>query len=413
MRFIHTSDWHIGRQLHNQSLLEDQAHVLDQIVKLAQQHSVDAVIIAGDIYDRSIPPASAVALLDDVLNRLVAELGLPVLMIAGNHDGHERLGFAAKQMAASGLHIVGPLQAELTPIRLTSPTGDAYFYLLPYAEPATVRQVFATDFADVNGAADEGANVSTHEEAMALLLERVRQHDSQGLPKVVVSHCFLDGGSESESERPLSIGGADKISPRLFSEFDYVALGHLHGPQYKGCEHVRYSGSILKYSFSEQHQHKSVTLVDLAAQSPAQIQLLPLTALRDVRIIEGELASLLADGKTDPQREDYLMVRLLDKHAILDAMGKLRSVYPNVLHLERTGLMAGELAVALNREHIKKGEMAMFSDFFSQVSGDALTKAQLAVMDDILTKLHKDEPSSGELNRGDSRQDEANEEPSA
>ncbi|MFB2727718.1 exonuclease SbcCD subunit D [Shewanella mangrovisoli] len=386
MRFIHTSDWHIGRQLHNQSLLEDQAYVLDQIVTLAEQHSVDAVIIAGDIYDRSIPPASAVALLDEVLNRLITELGVQVLMIAGNHDGHERLGFAAKQMAASGLHIIGPLQADLTPIRLTSPSGDAYFYPLPYAEPATVRQVFE---AEANG-----LSVSSHEEAMTLLLELVRSHDSQGLPKVVVSHCFLDGGSESESERPLSIGGADKISPRLFSEFDYVALGHLHGPQYKGCEHVRYSGSILKYSFSEQHQHKSVTLVDVAAQTPAQIQLLPLTALRDVRIIEGELAHLLDLGKTDAKREDYLMVRLLDKHAILDAMGKLRSVYPNVLHLERTGLMAGEQAVALNRDHIKKGEMAMFRDFFSQVSGEELSDAQQAVMDEILTKLHRDERDS-------------------
>ncbi|MFB2732592.1 exonuclease SbcCD subunit D [Shewanella mangrovisoli] len=386
MRFIHTSDWHIGRQLHNQSLLEDQAYVLAQIVTLAEQHSVDAVIIAGDIYDRSIPPASAVALLDEVLNRLITELGLQVLMIAGNHDGHERLGFAAKQMAASGLHIIGPLQADLTPIRLTSPSGDAYFYPLPYAEPATVRQVFEADA--------KGLSVSSHEEAMALLLEQVHSHDSQGLPKVVVSHCFLDGGSESESERPLSIGGADKISPRLFSEFDYVALGHLHGPQYKGYEHVRYSGSILKYSFSEQHQHKSVTLVDVAAQTPAQIQLLPLTALRDVRIIEGELAHLLHLGKTDANREDYLMVRLLDKHAILDAMGKLRSVYPNVLHLERTGLMAGEQAVALNRDHIKKGEMAMFRDFFSQVSGEELSDAQQAVMDEILTKLHRDEGDS-------------------
>jgi len=386
MRFIHTSDWHIGRQLHNQSLLEDQAYVLDQIVTLAQEHAVDAVIIAGDIYDRSIPPASAVALLDAVLNRLITELGVQVLMIAGNHDGHERLGFAAKQMAASGLHIIGPLQADLTPIRLASPSGDAYFYPLPYAEPATVRQVFEADA--------KGLSVSSHEEAMALLLEQVHSHDSQGLPKVVVSHCFLDGGSESESERPLSIGGADKISPRLFSEFDYVALGHLHGPQYKGSEHVRYSGSILKYSFSEQHQHKSVTLVDVAAQTPAQIQLLPLTALRDVRIIEGELAHLLDLGITDAKREDYLMVRLLDKHAILDAMGKLRSVYPNVLHLERTGLMAGEQAVALNRDHIKKGEMAMFRDFFSQVSGEALSDAQQAVMDEILTKLHRDEGDS-------------------
>ena len=378
MKFIHTSDWHIGRQLHNQSLLDDQAFVLEQIIALASEHKVDAVIVAGDIYDRSIPPANAVALLDDVLNRLVHGLGLQVIMIAGNHDGHERLGFAAKQMAASGLHIIGPLSAEVHPIRLSSLSGDVVFYPLPYADPATVRHVFECE-------------ASSHEMAMDILLEQVRKHDSQGLPKVVISHCFLDGGSESESERPLSIGGADKISPKLFTEFDYVALGHLHGPQYKGAEHVRYSGSILKYSFSEQHQHKSVTLVELSAQTPLNICLLPLTSMRDVRILEGELEILLAQGKMDIKREDYLMVRLLDKHAILDAMGKLRAVYPNVLHLERTGLMAGQQQVALSRDHIKKGEMDMFCDFFSQVSGESLTQAQQTVMDDLLTKLHHEE----------------------
>lgn len=378
MKFIHTSDWHIGRQLHNQSLLDDQAFVLEQIIALASEHKVDAVIVAGDIYDRSIPPANAVALLDDVLNRLVHGLGLQVIMIAGNHDGHERLGFAAKQMAASGLHIIGPLSAEVHPIRLSSLSGDVVFYPLPYADPATVRHVFECE-------------ASSHEMAMDILLEQVRKHDSQGLPKVVISHCFLDGGSESESERPLSIGGADKISPTLFTEFDYVALGHLHGPQYKGAEHVRYSGSILKYSFSEQHQHKSVTLVELSAQTPLNICLLPLTSMRDVRILEGELEILLAQGKMDIKREDYLMVRLLDKHAILDAMGKLRAVYPNVLHLERTGLMAGQQQVALSRDHIKKGEMDMFCDFFSQVSGESLTQAQQTVMDDLLTKLHHEE----------------------
>ncbi|WP_428637045.1 metallophosphoesterase family protein, partial [Shewanella sp.] len=227
MKFIHTSDWHIGRQLHNQSLLDDQRHVLSQIVSLAKTHEVDALIVAGDIYDRSVPPANAVALLDEVLNELIA-LGIKVIMIAGNHDGHERLGFAARQMQSSGLHIVGPLTAEISPIHLGSASGDAVFYPLPYAEPATVRQQL-------------DCQVSTHEEAMAELLTQVHQDDSQGLPKVVIAHCFLDGGSESESERPLSIGGADKISPKLFEGFDYTALGHLHGPQYKGAEQIRYS----------------------------------------------------------------------------------------------------------------------------------------------------------------------------
>ncbi|QDF74885.1 MULTISPECIES: exonuclease SbcCD subunit D [Shewanella] len=376
MKFIHTSDWHIGRQLHNQSLLDDQRHVLSQIVSLAKTHEVDALIVAGDIYDRSVPPANAVALLDEVLNELIA-LGIKVIMIAGNHDGHERLGFAARQMQSSGLHIVGPLTAEVSPIHLGSASGDAVFYPLPYAEPATVRQQL-------------DCQVSTHEEAMAELLTQVHQDDSQGLPKVVIAHCFLDGGSESESERPLSIGGADKISPKLFEGFDYTALGHLHGPQYKGTEQIRYSGSILKYSFSEQHQHKSVTLVELA-QGETSISLLPIEPLRDVRILEGALDELLAQGVKDPGREDYLMVRLLDKHAILDAMGKLRNVYPNVLHLERTGLMAANEQLAIASDHIKKGELEMFKDFFTQVSGEPMSEAQLELITQTLDELHKGE----------------------
>ena len=381
MKFIHTSDWHIGRQLHNQSLLEDQRHVLAQIVELAVTHDVDAVIIAGDIYDRSVPPANAVALLDEVVNRLVNELKVPVIMIAGNHDGHERLGFASRQMRESGLHIIGPLNNTLVPIEIVGKSGNAMFYGLPYADPATVRHVFDSE-------------VNTHEQAMVQLLEQVSEHDSQGLPKVVISHCFLDGGSESESERPLSIGGADKVSPTVFTPFSYAALGHLHGPQYKGEEHVRYSGSILKYSFSEQHQKKSVTLVELTPEGGASIELLPLSAMRDVRIIEGELDALLEAGKTDLQREDYLMVRLLDKKAILDPMGKLRAVYPNVLHLERTGLMANNSQLAIGRDHIKKGELDMFTDFFSQVSGEPMSEEQQAVMVNAIDELHKVERTS-------------------
>ncbi|MCG9696267.1 exonuclease SbcCD subunit D [Shewanella sp. Isolate11] len=378
MKFIHTSDWHIGRQLHNQSLLDDQRHVLSQIIELAKTHQVDAVIVAGDIYDRSVPPANAVALLDEVLNQLVHELGITTILIAGNHDGHERLGFASQQMQQSGLHITGPLRQQVAPITIEGQSGSALFYPLPYAEPATVRNVFQCE-------------ATSHEEAMIALLEQVKAHDSQGVAKVVISHCFLDGGSESDSERPLSIGGADKISPSLFDEFAYTALGHLHGPQYKGSENIRYSGSILKYSFSEQNQKKSVTLVELDQAGKASIELLPLSPLRDVRIVEGLLSELLEKGISDPHRDDYLMVRLLDTNAILDPMGKLRAVYPNVLHLERTGLMAKSEQLAIRSDQIKKGELDMFSDFFSQVAGAPMSDEQQALMVDIVDTLHKAE----------------------
>ncbi|MFT7560096.1 MAG: exonuclease SbcD [Flavobacteriales bacterium] len=376
MKFIHSSDWHIGRQLHNQSLLDDQRHVLMQLVALADEHKVDAVIVAGDIYDRSVPPASAVALLDEVLQILVRDKKIVVVMIAGNHDSHERLGFASKQLEASGLYIIGPLSAELNPITITGREGGAVVYGIPYADPALVRQVYESE-------------VSSHEDAMRCILDPIRKHDSQGRPKIVVAHCFLAGGSESDSERPLSLGGADNISPQVFSGFNYVALGHLHGPQYKLETNIRYSGSILKYSFSEQHQKKSLTLVTLNGRGEAEIELIPLRPLHDLRIIEGELESLLEQGKTDLQREDYLMIRLLDKHAILDAMAKLRRVYPNVLHLERTGLMANNNILEVNRDHFQKTEMAMFKDFYQQVSGEAVTDKQLVVLDSMMNDLRR------------------------
>jgi exonuclease SbcD len=376
MKFLHTSDWHLGRQLHNQSLLQDQEYVLEQIIQIAAQHQVDAVIVAGDIFDRSVPPSNAVKLLDDTLDKLVNQLSIPVILIAGNHDGAQRLAFASRQMRESGLYISGTVEQQIPAIKLDAKNGEsAVFYPLPYAEPATVRDVFECE-------------ATSHQQAMQVLVEQVKQHDSKGLNKVVIAHCFLDGGDESESERPLSIGGADKISPKLFEDFAYVALGHLHGPQYKGAQQIRYSGSPLKYSFSEQHQAKSVTLVELS-EGECNIELVPLKAKRDVRIIEGYLEELLASGCADAGREDYLMVRLSDKSAILDAMGKLREVYPNVLHLERTGLMAGDKKLELNREHIKKGEFDMFTDFFDQVSGESLSSEQQELLKQTIDQLHR------------------------
>ncbi len=377
---LHTSDWHIGRQFHNVSLLEDQAHVLEQIIAIVRERQVEVVLIAGDIYDRSVPPAAAVALLDQVLNSLCRDLGVTVIMISGNHDSAERLSFGARQLAGSGLHIIGPLPQLLEPVVLTSTDGPVVFYGIPYAEPARVRDCF-------------GAEVGSHDQAMAYLCQRIRDHHAGGAlaerPVVVLSHCFIDGGEACESERPLSIGGADRVSAEHFKDFAYTALGHLHGRQYKGQQSIRYSGSILKYSFSEQHQQKSVVLVDIDDCGECTIEQLALTARRDMRVIEGELAQLLAAADDDPRREDYLLVRLTDKHAILDVMGKLREVYPNVLHLERPGLMANGELRATRRDQLKKSELAMFGDFFQQVSGEALAPAQTELLQQMLESIHQ------------------------
>jgi len=384
MKFLHTSDWHIGRQLHNQSLIADQAFVLDQIVDLAVQHKVDAVVVAGDIYDRAIPPVQAVELLDHILNRLVIELGIPVLMIAGNHDSHRRLGFAASHMADNGLYIQGPLTESIEPITIKGQEGDsAAFFLIPYIEPLTLKNLLQGQ--------ECAKDIKSHEDAMSFMLKGIKSHDVGDIPKVVVSHCFIDGGQESDSERPLSIGGADRISPKLFSDFAYTALGHLHGPQFKGSDNIRYSGSPLKYSFSEINQKKSVALVAITPSGNADVELLPIKPQKDVRVIEGMLEDIILNSAKDKQADDYLMVRLLDKTAILDPINKLRAVYPNVLHLERTGLMqTNKDDIQLGSDQLKQSDMDMFSSFFEQVAGDSLNKEQRMAVERVIEELRKE-----------------------
>ena len=381
MKLLHTSDWHIGRQFHNVSLLEDQQHVLQQILKIAETETVDAVLIAGDIYDRSVPPALAVKLLDDVLHTLCKDLAIPVLLISGNHDGAERLAFGSRQLQASGLHIIGSIDAEPKPVVLQDQFGEVAFYGIPYLEPNQARQVF-------------GADVSSHDDALQAIVNAITDSEAsltKGTTRrtVVLSHCFIDGGEESESERPLSVGGADRVSQRHFLPFNYTALGHLHAPQYKGAEHIRYSGSILKYSFSEERQKKSVTLVEMNAKGDCEIEKIPLKPLREMRSIEGKLEDILEQGKTDPQAEDYLLIRLQDKAAILDVMGKLRQVYPNVLHLERPGLMTEASSHTASRERLNKGEMNLFEDFYQQVCDEPLSAEQKTLMEKVINAARK------------------------
>lgn len=374
MRFLHTSDWHLGRQFHNVSLLEDQRHVLKQIAAVIQQQQVDAVIVAGDIYDRSVPPAAAVELLDETVNQICNELQVPLIMIAGNHDGAARLGFGARQLAGGRLHIVGPLWKQPQPIIIS----DVAFYPIPYCDPPTVRDVHEVE-------------VASHDQALAYLLQLVREDNDGQRPCVPIAHCFLAGGEVSESERPLALGGAEQVSVEHFKDFTYAALGHLHGPQYKGIEQVRYSGSPLKYSFSEARQKKTVTLVEVDGTAPTKIEQIALHPLRDMRVLEGSLEQLLDAGQADPNSDDYLLVRLSDSHAILDLMSKLRQVYPNVLHIERPGLMAREGKMEACRERLKKGELAMVGDFFQQLTGQELSPQQQEIVAESLDQLHRGE----------------------
>ncbi|EGU37720.1 hypothetical protein VII00023_01910 [Vibrio ichthyoenteri ATCC 700023] len=384
MKFLHTSDWHLGRQFHNVSLLDDQQAVLNQMIAYIEQNPVDALVIAGDIYDRSVPPTAAIELMNHFVDKVCGELSLPIILIPGNHDGAQRLGFAASQMKGAGLHILANFNDMLTPVVIESDIGEVAFYGMPYNDPELVRHYYQSD-------TSAQSPIKDHDDAHKLLAERICQQFKPSQKNVLISHCFVDGAIESESERPLSIGGSDRVSHQHFVPFDYVALGHLHQPQKKGEEYIRYSGSLMKYSFSEQHQAKGMTLVELGQDGFQSATHIPLTAPHQMRIIDGEMEEILQQGKTDPNSHDYLLVRLHDKHAILDPMEKLRQVYPNVLHLEKPGMLIG-VEQQLGKARLARGELDMFKDFFLEAKQDTMTEAQEQAVSQVIEQLtrHKD-----------------------
>ncbi|HCM1318939.1 TPA: exonuclease SbcCD subunit D [Vibrio parahaemolyticus] len=374
MKFIHTSDWHLGRQFHNVSLLEDQLAVLEQLIQYIENNPVDAVIVAGDVYDRSVPPTIAIELLNRVVKRICGELNTPMILISGNHDGAERLGFGSEQMKRSGLHIISNFEDMLTPVVIeTKAAGHVAFYGMPYNDPEQVRYVYKEP-------------VSTHDEAHKLLAEKITEQFQSEHRNILISHCFVDGAIASESERPLSIGGSDRVSHEHFLNFDYVALGHLHQPQKKGEEYIRYSGSLMKYSFGEQNQKKGFTLVEIGKEGFIGAEHIELTAPHEMRIVEGELEQILEWGKTDPKNEDYLLVRLMDKHAILNPMEKLRTVYPNVLHLEKPGMLIG-VEQEMAQAKLARSEIDMFKDFFAEAQDSELSNEQEQAISDIIKQL--------------------------
>lgn len=408
MRILHTSDWHIGRQFHSTSLLEDQRYVLDQIITIAKSETVDVVVIAGDVYDRAIPPASAVSLVDDTINHLCNVLNIPVIMIAGNHDGPERLSFGSRQLSKGNLHIIGPLMTKVEPIILEDKFGKVSFYPIPYADPATVRHVFSNEILVKPDAGSEHENdIRTHDQGMARIIKEIPEHKEQR--SVAISHCFLAGGDACESERPLSVGGAEHVSSKHFKDFNYTALGHLHSQQKRTEDTIRYSGSILKYSFSEEHHEKSITLVDMDEKGDCEIRQVELKAKYDMRSISGAFDDILKNAKKDPNNEDYLMVDITDKHAILDPMGKLRAVYPNVLHLERSGLISSGKQKLAHRDLLKKGELSMFKDFFKQVQDDEMSTEQEKVLEELLDGVHDNDEEKHAKSNHDLAQKAGNE----
>ena len=373
MRFLHTSDWHLGKTLCNANLLDDQAHVLDQVVAMARETRAEALVLAGDLYDRAVPPKEAVALLDETLDRLVRGCGVPVLIIAGNHDSPERLAFASSFLGSQGLHLAGTLDPDPEPVLI----GDTAFHLLPYADPALAR--FALEDGDLR----------THQDVLAAQLVRARRRHPPGHRFVAVAHAFVAGGSVSDSELGLSIGGTGEVDAALFQFCDYAALGHLHRPQEAGHAHVRYAGSLLKYSASEAGHVKALTLVDRPKKGPARTEPLLLSPRHDLRRVRGTFEDLLK-GPLGPT-EDYLFLDLLDDGPVLDAMARLRQVYPNLLGIQPVSAAADSGGEAIDLRSRELDPDLLFQSFFREVQGRSMNEDEAAVFQEMSQRILRDE----------------------
>lgn len=359
-------------------MTNDQRHVLQQFVQLVEEEQPDAVIIAGDLYDRSIPPTEAIELLDEVLFKINVELKTPVLAIAGNHDSAERLSFGSSWYKHSQFYLAGKMQSEFQPVHI----AGVNFYLIPYAEPALVRKVLEDD------------QIHSHEEAMKAIIERISEAMNPDEPNVFVGHAFVYGGSTSDSERSLSVGGSGCVSHELFAPFSYTALGHLHSPDAIKHEKIFYSGSLLKYSFSEAKQKKSVSIVEMEDDGSFQVRYHHLRPKHDMREISGYLDELLDPSFYEKENvNDYLKVILDDEGALIDPINKLRQVYPNVLHLERKLFltdMKTKQAIRAHQEN-KKTELQLFEQFYEEMTTAEFTNDKKEMMKAVIEQVLREE----------------------
>lgn len=380
MKIAHTADWHLGKIIFQTKLLEDQAQLLDDFCHSLDEQRPDVLIIAGDVYDRSIPPSDAVELLDHTLKRIIIELKIPILMISGNHDSPERLHFGSSFMRHMGLHVRGKLDGFDQPITFKDEFGPVDFFLLPYADPAEVKSF------------TEDETIHTHQAAYEKLIKQIMTNKISGRRSVLITHAFLAGGTESESERPLSVGGTGVVDASLFDDFTFTALGHLHRPQDILKEKVHYSGSLMKYSFSEVLHQKSYSLIELGPDT-VSIKRIPLKANRDLRIVKGTFEEILEKGRNDNRNEDFILAVIEDEKAILNPIEKLRGVYPNVMKIERD-LVAREKNSKLTvKERESKSDVELFEAFFEQITpeGTVYSDEMKKVVEDIFSTVYKED----------------------
>ncbi|WP_064093578.1 exonuclease SbcCD subunit D [Rossellomorea aquimaris] len=377
MKFIHTADWHLGKLVHGIYMTEEQRYILEQFVDLVEKEKPDAVVIAGDLYDRSVPPTEAVELLDEILFRINVELNIPIVAVSGNHDSAERLSFGSSWYKHSQFYLKGKLTSDFTPVTIKG----VHFHCAPYAEPGNVRQILQDD------------SIHSHHDAMKGIVDQMKSHMIPNEPHVFVGHAFVLGGKTTDSERTLSVGGSGCVGADLFDPFHYTALGHLHSPDAIKHETIRYSGSLLKYSFSESNQRKSVTIIDMEKDGSFTLREEVLQPKQDMRELQGYMEELLDPGFYQTQKvDDYLKITLHDEGTLIDPINKLRQVYPNVLHLERQIDKTDAKKKNMFRiiEDKKRSELDLFKEFYSDMTTGEFTRDKEAVLQNVIEEARKE-----------------------
>ena len=378
MKLIHLSDLHLGKRVNEFSLLEDQQYILTEILQIIDREAPDGVLIAGDVYDKPVPSAEAVALLDDFLVRLSGRK-LRTFVISGNHDSPERMAFGGRLMAGSGVHLAPVYDGRVEPITLTDQYGPVNLYLLPFVKPAHVRRWFPQ------------REIATYTDALATAIEAMGVDTAAR--NVLVTHQFVTGAVRCDSEE-VSVGGADNVDVSVFAPFDYVALGHIHGPQRVERETVRYCGTPLKYSFSEAGQQKSVTVVELGAKGNVAVRTVPLTPMRDMVELKGTYETLTLrdfyEGAGYPG--DYVHITLTDEDDIPDAVSKLRVIYPYLMKLDydNTRTRAGGV-IDSPEDRRDKSPLELLEEFYEKQNGRPMAEAQRDFARDLMEHIWEGE----------------------
>ena len=411
MRFLHTADWHLGRIFYGQYLTEDQAHVLEhQFFSILKDEKIDGILLAGDVFDRAVPPIEAIELWDSIITRLAMDYKMPLFVVSGNHDGAERLEVGRSMLSESGIHIWGSPHHALRPFEFESSDGRVAICPMPFSEPRRIGDALGlnsseskpvdtdmTDdtlfsYVDDKDQEEVALNLHNYDQMYQAWSDYLYKQVPKRIRSIAISHAFVMGGEVGGSERTLSVGGSEQVSPHVFKNFHYTALGHLHGPQRMGADHIRYSGSPLKYSFDEHEQKKSFTIIDMDTNGKVDISTIPVEPKRDVVILEGYFEDLLNNKELQAKhKDDYVQARLLDTMPIMDGMAKLRQVYRCCMTIDLVGRVAAPMADMGDSVFKELNERQLFNQFAETVWKEPLTEAEQSYIDSVWDRIIKED----------------------